>query len=68
MNFDPNDLAFAILFLIALIGLFLLLRGVMLWYWGINRIHSQNEKIIKLLKQIAPQQEEKEEETKIRKL
>jgi predicted tellurium resistance membrane protein TerC len=62
MNFDPNDLAFALLFLIALIGLFLLLRGVMLWYWGISRIHSQNEKIIKLLKQIAPQPEKDKSE------
>lgn len=39
--------------LVVTIGLFLLLRMVVLWYWKINIHIKQQEEIIRLLKKIA---------------
>lgn len=53
-------IAFIFVFAIA-VGLFLLFRGVVLWYWKVNDIVKNQEETNRLLKSIARSLESKED-------
>lgn len=59
MNLEINEIVIGLLLIV---GLFLLLRVVFLWYFRINDMVKRQDNIIELLKKMVPSQEEKEEE------
>ncbi len=55
------DLLRVFIIVIAALGLLLLLRGAIIWFIGITKIQSNQNEIIRLLKKIAGENEDKTE-------
>ncbi|HNV36000.1 MAG: hypothetical protein BWX81_00594 [Spirochaetes bacterium ADurb.Bin110] len=54
-NSDPGSVIIAAIIVIAIIvGLFLLLRKVVLWYYKIDKIVEQQEKMLQALERLSP--------------
>ena len=61
-NYGPSFITI-ILSILIMVGLFLLFREVLCWYWKVNKMVQNQEEIIRLLNVIASKmQEEKHKE------
>lgn len=56
-NYGPSFITI-ILSILIMVGLFLLFREVLCWYWKVNKMVQNQEEIIRLLKIIASKKHE----------